>query len=116
VIEGLNGAKATLSNESGKIYMTVQGERDADITWDGGTTGVWDNSTTSNFLLNGASDVFMKGDRVTFDDNATNPTVTVSGNLAPASILFNNSTKAFTLSGDSLIGNPTLTKNGTVLL
>ena len=113
VIEGLNGAKATLSNENGKIYMTVLEERDADITWDGGTTGVWDNSTTSNFLLNGASDVFMKGDRVTFDDNATNPAVTISGNLAPASLLFNNSTKAYTLDGDSLIGNPALTKNGT---
>ena len=34
------------------------------------------------------------------------------GNVAPAAIVFNNETKDFTLSGDSICGEPTLTKNG----
>lgn len=112
VIEGLNGALATLSNEDGKIYITIQESRNVDVTWDGGTDGVWDTGSTSNFLLNGVSDIFVKGDNVTFDDNATNTAVTVSGNVSPASILFNNNTKSYSLDGDSIIGNPVLTKNG----
>ena len=54
--------------------------------------------------------MFIGGDDVIFDDNATSTNVVVTGGVSPKSITFNNDTKTFTLSGDSIIGKTGLTK------
>lgn len=111
IIEGLSGQKSSLELKDGKLYLNVQGTREAaDVTWTGAVDGVWNLAENENFELGQGKDIFVSGDHVTFDDNATNFDVTVKGNLAPASILFNN-TKTYTLDGDAIMGNPTLTKN-----
>ena len=111
IIEGLPGQKSSLELKDGKLYVNVLGTREANsVSWTGSVDGNWNLAETENFELGQGKDIFVTGDKVTFDDNATNFNVNVVGNLVPSSVLFNN-TKTYTLSGDAISGNPTLTKN-----
>ena len=115
VLEGVDGLKASLIQEDGKIYLNVEALRQADnVRWDGGEDGIWDLADTENFLLpDGTKDFFVTGDTVIFDDSASQTTVTILSDVAPASIMFQNNDKDFILSGDgSIIGTATLTKRG----
>ena len=114
-IEGISAQKPTLSYEDGKLYINLADMRDAtSITWDGGTDGIWDFADTKNFKLSdGQSEVFVTGDDVVFNDQATITDIKVEGELTPNSVTFANNTKAYTLSGEgSIIGNATLNING----
>ena len=113
-IEGLNAQKGVLSYEDGKLYITVSNFEPTEVTWQGNESGVWDVDGASNFkeYKSGAAAAFVPGDSVVFDDNADITDITVQGNVAPASITFNNDVKAYTISGDSIAGNPSLAKNG----
>ena len=114
-VEGLNDLKKTLSYENGKLYLNIAAMRAAtNITWDGGTDGIWNFADAENFkLASGESDMFVSGDKVTFNDNATQATIRIDGELSPASIVFANSSKNFTLEGTgSIIGTTPLTMNG----
>lgn len=113
-IEGLNGKKSELSLEDGKLYITVTDYASGNVTWTGAADKYWNIDESLNFLPEGESEArgFVHGDAVTFDDNATSTTVVVDGNMAPSSIVFNNETKDYTISGDSIIGNPDIVKNG----
>ena len=105
VIEGLTGEKASLSHEGGKIYLDVSALRHtADVTWDGGTDGIWDFAGKQNFLLaDGTKDFFVTGDRVTFNDEAQQTTVTITEDVKPGNVVFDNTTKDYTLTGDGAI-------------
>ena len=116
VLEGLDGLKASLIQEDGKIYLNVEPLRQADdVRWDGGESGAWNFAHTENFLLSdGTKGFFVTGDRVTFDDEATQKEVFISGEVSPASIVFENDEQDYTLSGiGSIIGGASLTKRGT---
>ena len=63
----------------------------ADVVWDGAIDGIWDIADTENFMVNGSKDVFVSGDAVTFNDNATGTTVRVADEVMPASIVFDAS-------------------------
>ena len=113
VIEGLTGKKATLSYPDGKLTLTVQGYEPADLTWTGAEGLYWNTDESANFVgTDGQPAVFVPSSTVTFDDNARQTSITVKGAVAPAAIIFNNETKNFTINGDSITGEPTLTKNG----
>ena len=115
VIEGLTGEKASLSHEGGKIYLDVSALRHAaDVTWDGGTDGIWDFAGKQNFLLaDGTKDFFVTGDRVTFNDEAQQTTVTITEDVIPGNVVFDNTTKDYTLTGDgAIIGIYSITKRG----
>ena len=115
VIEGLIGEKASLSHEGGKIYLDVSALRHAaDVTWDGGTDSIWDFAGKQNFLLaDGTKDFFVTGDRVTFNDEAQQTTVTITEDVKPGFIVFDNTTKDYTLTGDgAIIGIYSITKRG----
>ena len=107
VVEGLTTLKKSVSFENGKLYLNIDPLRDAtDVTWDGGTNGIWDFADTENFkTTSGNSAVFVTGDKVTFDDKATQANVTISGEIAPAEIIFANETKDITIGGDGKIIN-----------
>jgi len=114
-LEGLNNLKKNLSYEDGKLYLTISELRPAtDITWDGGTDGIWDFADSENFKSeSGDNSIFVTGDRVTFNDNATQTTIQIDGELAPASITFDNNSKNFVIEGTgSVIGNAQLNVNG----
>ncbi len=116
ILEGTEGMKASLVYEDGKLYIDVQALRQPTaVSWDGGNGGIWDMAVTENFILAGGQrDIFVTGDQVTFGDEAPTVDVIVSEDVSPASVVFMNETKDYTLSGDgSIIGNATLTKRGT---
>ena len=52
------------------------------------------------------------GDDLIFDDTAEITTVQVRGAVSPSTITFNNEKKTYRLQGDSILGRPTITKNG----
>ena len=113
-VTGISGVKATLEYNDGKLDLVIPEMRSAAaMEWSGSEDGTWDMADKRNFTgSDGAADIFVSGDDVTFNDKATTTDVTVVGNVAPKSITFDN-TKTYTLSGDSIVGNPTLTKNNT---
>ena len=116
VLEGMDGMKASLLQEDGKIYLDVKTLREAStITWDGGSDGIWDFAKTENFKSNdGNKDIFVTGDIVTFGDDATKTSVVLNDPVSPKSVVFKNSSKDYTLSGSgSIIGNASLIKEGT---
>lgn len=115
VIEGLNSQRKTLTYEDGKLYISIENYVPGNVTWTGAEGGDWDLDKTPNFAVDGSEDVrsFVQGDIVTFNDIASVTDITVSGNVAPKSIVFDNSEKDFTISGDSIVGGPTVEKRGT---
>ena len=116
VIEGLNAQKSALSYEDGKLYITVSDFVVSDVTWNGTDESAdWNTGDAINFKddKSGEASAFVPGDGVTFDDTAENTNVVVTENVAPKTITFNNSEKSYVLSGDSIVGGGTLTKNGT---
>lgn len=113
IIEGLTGKKATLDYADGKLTLTIQGYEPADLTWTGAAGLYWNTDESTNFVgTDGQPAVFVPGSTVTFDDNARQTSITVKGNVAPAAIIFNNDARNFIINGDSIVGEPTLTKNG----
>ena len=115
VLEGTDGMKASLVEENGKIYLNIEPMRQAtDVVWDGGEDGIWNLADKTNFTVGGNKDFFVTGDNVTFNDQATNTTITIVGEVKPAGITFDNSSKDFTVKGTgSIIGDGSLTKRGT---
>ena len=114
VVEGLGtNQKATLSLSDGKLTMQIVNYTGEALTWAGSNSTAWDVDKTANFVSDNTGDAanFVPGSYVTFDDNAKNFNVAVTGNVAPSSIAFNN-TKTYTFTGDSIIAGGTLTKNG----
>jgi autotransporter-associated beta strand protein len=115
VLEGVDGLKASLVYEYGKVYLNVEPMRAADdVVWDGGEDGIWNLADKENFLVGGNKDFFVTDDKVTFNDQASNTVVKIEGEVKPASVVFDNSSKDFTVEGSgSIIGDGALTKRGT---
>ena len=115
IVEGLAGKKFELKYENGYITLNIFALRNpAEITWDGGTDGIWDFANTENFNIGGNKDMFVTNDVVTFNDEGTNTTVNIVEEVQPASVVFNNNSKNFTIDGTgSIIGAGLLTKKGT---
>ena len=115
LIEGLgNDAKASLKHEDGKLLLVIEKMRVAGlVTWNGSTdNNIWQQAISENFLYDGQTSYMASGDDVVFDDNAASSTVVISGAVSPQSVTFNNETKAYTISGDSIVGGGVITKNG----
>jgi autotransporter-associated beta strand protein len=89
--------------------------------WTGGLNSIWTplaQSNPKNWQLVATASDYADGDVVLFDDNAGNFNVTVtSTGVSPASVLFDDSTHDYTLSGlGPITGSATLTKNGSAAL
>ena len=115
LIEGIgNNVKASLSYGDGKLLLVVEEMREAGlVTWNGtADNNTWQQAVGENFLYEGQSSVMAFGDDVVFDDNAAITDVVISGAVSAKTVTFNNETKNYTLSGDSIVGMGTITKNG----
>ena len=115
IIEGLgNSVKSSLSYADGKLYLVIENMREpGEVTWNGtADNSTWKQAVSENFLYNDEASYMASGDDVIFNDNATSTDVAISGAVSPKSVTFNNETKAYTLSGDSIVGGGVLTKNG----
>jgi len=114
-IEGISGQKAQLLVEDGKLYLNIEGIRDAStVYWTGSENTTWNYADAENFQsIEGEKDIFVTGDKVIFDDAAQNFTVALTGELDPDSVIVDN-TKAYTFNGyGSLTGAASLVKRGT---
>ncbi|QDU56656.1 beta strand repeat-containing protein [Aeoliella mucimassa] len=96
---------------AGQVNLTVTGE-EANRTWSGATSGVWDIATTNNWQQ--GDQQFRDLDQVTFDDSAAGSTnVTVDGSRFAGSVTFANSTKAYTFSGTGgIVGSGSVNVTG----
>ena len=114
VLEGIGGKRNLLSYEDGKLYLDIETFRaPTQVVWNGSAdNNDWDFGVTKNFLNNGVADYSGLGDDIVFDDNAIQTNVHVKGAVRPASITFNNETKTYVVSGDSIMNEAPITKNG----
>jgi autotransporter-associated beta strand protein len=115
LVEGISDIRFCLTHEEGKLYLVLEELRNpASVVWNGtDDNNLWDLAVTKNFLNAGQADFAVVGDDILFDDNAATGNVTIKGAVAPKSITFNNSTLAYTLTGDSILGGGPIVKNGT---
>jgi len=113
-LEGVGALKCSLQHEDGKIYLIVEGVRDAGlVTWSGAESNVWNYAAAMNFLNDGDASYFVQNDKVRFTDETENFTVQLTGEL-PSDTIFVDNTKAYTFSGAGAItGSATLVKSGT---
>ena len=114
LLEGIVDKRFILEQKEGQLFLVLDDMRAAaEVVWNGTPDNtIWDLAVTENFL-NGTEAVYAaQDDDVIFNDNAATGTVTVKGAVRPNSVVFNNETLAYTLSGDSILGGGTITKNG----
>ena len=103
---------------NGTLQLTQVGTPGT-LIWKGnvnsGGNFLWDLNSTQNFTLSGNPATFFNLDAPTFDDTATNKTVTINSPVQPSSITVNNSgANDYTFTGTADIGGGTgITKNGT---
>lgn len=84
------------------------------IEWTGAVDNFWDNGIAANFrdTTTLAAESFFNADDVVFGNvPATDQTVEVDGDLNPSSVTF-NSTLNYTITGDTITGPGSMTKNG----
>ncbi|MGC4016962.1 MAG: autotransporter-associated beta strand repeat-containing protein [Luteolibacter sp.] len=105
------GRSASGSNPS-SIWLTVTGSA-ASLVWKGNVSGNWDLNTSSNWTNGGVASSYYNFDALAFDDTATTTAVTLTAPMVPRSIVVDNSTKAYTISGQAITGTGKLIKRGT---
>jgi autotransporter-associated beta strand protein len=93
----------------GSVRMIIAGAA-TPLVWRG-TNGILWNLALTNWSRASAADRFWNNDLVVFDDTAATNLVSLTTNVAPASVLFSNSALNYTLSG-SAITSGSLTKRG----
>lgn len=117
VIEGMSNHKTSLSVNDGKLVLSVKGYEAKDLVWSGekGTALDLDNTANLKETKSGEESVFVTGSDILFPATASNYNVVVSnahGAVSAKSITFDNASKPYYLSGDSIVGTPTVTKKG----
>jgi fibronectin-binding autotransporter adhesin len=107
----------TVAVNATDVTLTVGvGGVNVDI-WSGAASYVWDGGA-QNWTKNGTvSQAFADGDAVTFDDTglAVNP-ITAGSTVAPSSVVFNNSSKTYTVSATIGGASTPLVKSGNGVL
>lgn len=113
-IMGILGTPASLEIQNDSLVMIIKEMRSAtSVVWNGLGSSTWDLAVTSNFLNSGVDDIFVTGDEVLINDNASSKYINISETLAPSSVLVNG-TSNFTFGGKgSISGNTGLAKSGT---
>ena len=114
IIENLQGARTVLSHEDGKLYLEITNYSAKDLVWIGDESSVWENDGAENFKTadEGEKSKFYHGSEVTFNNDAVKTSVEINGPVSVKALNFEG-TKSFTLSGDSIVGNPDVYKTGT---
>ena len=112
-LEGTKGKKCSLKYEEGKVYLVVEGVRDAaSVLWSGQNSAIWNYALDMNFMDGSDVSYFVENDKVNFTDDASVFNVELQGEL-PCDTVFVNNTKNYTFSGTGAIsGGATLVKSG----
>lgn len=116
-IEGTGDFKYGLTHEDGKVILTLGNTRGAsNVLWTGSVSTEWNFAKTENFVLaddpEKTPEIFVKGDIVEFNDEASRYAVTINEQLEVDSFVVNTS-KNYTLSGTGAIVSGAFSKKGT---
>ena len=99
-------ALAVDTSIAGEIDLAVSAFP-GNLAWRGdGAANLWNSGGASNWFDGAALNQFFPGDSVTFDNTSTNPTVNLSGTLAPGLVTVNG-TSNYTFSGTGKISGIT---------
>ena len=104
---------ASIQVTGGEVDLVVIIYTPKNLVWTGGAANAnWDVGTDANWLNGVTQSVFNNSDFVTFNSvGSTNPTVTLIGTLAPASVTVDTSANDYTFTGAGQIaGDGGLTK------
>jgi autotransporter-associated beta strand protein len=112
---------AEIQVSGGNVDLVIALYVPKDLVWTGGNPDTtWNVNSTSNFLNGASRSVFNNSDNVSFNSiGSTNPSVALSGTLAPASVTVDSSANDYTFAGPGQIGGTTALKKlstGTLLL
>jgi autotransporter-associated beta strand protein len=115
------GNVGSIQVSGGYVNLVVSAYVGQNLTWTGGNPNtIWDIATDANWLNGASHSVFNNADLVTFNAvGSTNPTVTLSGTLAPGSVTADTTANTYTFAGSGAIaGGTALTKvgSGTLLV
>jgi alpha-L-fucosidase 2 len=106
------------SSNSISVSATPAASYATNFYWTGGVNANWDTAT-ANWQTNAMTAVFQDGGTVVFDDSALgNTAVNLPAPRAPASIIVNNASQTYSISGSAISGPGSLTKlnSGTLTL
>jgi autotransporter-associated beta strand protein len=115
---GHGGANRVGASYGDYYYIEALGRYDAamnPITWTGSAGSSWNqNPLAANWSKNGNAASYMDLNNVIFNDTADNTTVDIDWDyVRPAGLLFNNSSKNYTLQGSyPIVGMCPLVKQG----
>ena len=112
-VAGLNGQPFHITVEGNNIVLTIDGSREPseNVAWKGSEDSTWDY-TTANFTADGTQSTFVKGDKVTFNDEASARVVNVNSVIMPTSVNINTQL-GYTFNGNGAIsGTATVVKEG----
>jgi len=113
---GIRGGDFKFANGNTELHYVAPASSPT-ISWQGNNPAnpsFWDVATTTNWNNAGNADKFYTGDKVVFDDSASSFTVAIQGSsVSPGSVVFNNTARAYTVSGGLISGAASLVKNGT---
>jgi autotransporter-associated beta strand protein len=110
------GVIGTVVNNPGTKTIELQVNSVTPLVWTAAGTNTWDVGVATNWTLNGSATSFQNGDSVRLDDSTANSYVLLAGALSPGSVLFSNSTAAYsvgTVGTGKLTGSTGITKDGT---
>ena len=110
VVEGAANYRSTTFADTAGVVTLDLGTKS--LTWSGTGGGTWNLKSATRF--NADADTFAWGDHVTFSGPSANTTVTLAGELRPASLTVAGDT-SYTLAGSAgnfLAGTMALTKTG----
>ncbi|WP_193213201.1 beta strand repeat-containing protein [Luteolibacter marinus] len=104
----------TLIDDAATTSVILEVTAADSLLWTGSASGVWDTNGATNWELSGGGTAskFFPLDAVSFEDDATNTNITVSGTVEVASLSFDNSFDTFTFSGGAIGGPTGIDKNG----
>lgn len=103
------------NTETSTIDLEITGSQAGDITWKGSAGGIWNVEGNTNWVFSGGvtPTAFYAGDIVRLDDNASTGSITVAETVTPSSMIVENSTRDYTISGAGIGGSCSIEKYGT---
>jgi len=117
-VMGLKGLSTALKVRDNTLILVVKGQRAAQsgVVWSGSTSATWDFNT-ENFRLGEDATPFVNGDQLTFNDESSTRTITMTEYMSPASIIVDNCLGDYTFKGEVGISGPGgITKSGSSAL
>jgi autotransporter-associated beta strand protein len=113
-----SGKNAALSSaNSGEIDLVISTQSGLKKLWQGGVDNSWDIGGTANWLYSGSAFTYAEGDNVTFDDTASQTSVSLLAAVNPASVTVSNNAATYTFSDGAsgsgkISGSASLVKKG----